>query len=138
MNSEHPQVLLDERCYDPATGKLFGNGCRNCNNQFFPVRDFCPDCLSAETMERFEIPAKGTLYTYTVIHAGPASFGPPYTVGYADVSPQLRLFGRVQTIGGRTPKINEQVAIKLGKIGTEDGRELWGVVFEPAEQEVGK
>lgn len=41
--------------------------------------------------------AGGSLYSFTVVHTGPAQFNPPYAVGYVDMKDGLRLFGQIES-----------------------------------------
>ncbi len=128
------EVLLHEGCYDRETQKLYGNECKPCGQVFFPKRRFCPACLSNDHLEDFQIPDIGTLYSYTVIHTGPARFPAVYAVGYVDTDRKVRLFGHIAAKDGELD-LGQEMKIQLGQIGREADKELLGVVFTPIKTE---
>ncbi len=71
-----------------ASQKVFGTKCRKCGRVFYPPRAECPDCL-VEEIEYVEIPARGTLLTFTAIFVPPAHYG---------VSPPKMPFAKVTQI----------------------------------------
>lgn len=68
-------------------GHLKTTRCRSCGATSFPPRADCADCMSGE-FDWVDISGKGTLHTFTKIHAAPTGFEDlaPYTVGVADLA----------------------------------------------------
>lgn len=60
---------------------LLGARCRACGETFFPKRVFCAAC-SSDAMDEVELPERGTVQTYTVVHQQlPGSaMSPPYAI----------------------------------------------------------
>jgi uncharacterized OB-fold protein len=73
-------------------GKLMGTKCKNCGTTSFPPRADCPKCMSGE-FEWNESSGKGSLHTYTIIHAAPTGFEDmaPYKLGVLDLEDGGRL-----------------------------------------------
>lgn len=73
-------------------GYLMGSRCKSCGFATFPPRADCPKCLGGE-FEFKEWTGKGTILTYTKIHAAPTGFEgmPPYLVGVVDLAEGGRL-----------------------------------------------
>jgi uncharacterized protein len=66
--------------------------CAKCNKASFPPKKICPHCWTEDV--RWEvITTKGTLYSWTRVHAGPAIFEAdlPYSVGIVDLDIGVRL-----------------------------------------------
>jgi uncharacterized protein len=96
----------------------------------FPPRPLCPRCWGPTTT--VELPASGTLYTYTTVHVPSGRADPPYTLGYADLG-TVRVLGQV--VGGE-PRVGAPVtvtAISTGPDGPAGGPGLV-YAFEVARQ----
>jgi uncharacterized OB-fold protein len=66
--------------------------CATCSKASFPPKPICPHCWADEV--RWEvIDTKGTLYSWTRVHAGPAIFESdlPFPVGIVDLDIGIRL-----------------------------------------------
>ncbi len=85
-------------------GALPGTRCNACAHLTFPPRRICIAC-GAQDPEWIELSGAGTLYSATVIHAGPSLYwaGGPYTVGIIDLAEGPRLVTRV--LGALPPPI---------------------------------
>ncbi len=81
-----PAVLTD-------SGQLRGGRCRACAAHSFPRAYVCHQC-HARDIEIIGLPADGILYSWTTVHISP-SFETPYTLGYVDLLPDLRVFAQV-------------------------------------------
>jgi uncharacterized protein len=46
--------------------------------------------------EIVELPGRGTVYSYTVIHPNPRTGSRPFAVGYVDLDGPVRIFGRIE------------------------------------------
>ena len=95
-------------------GKLCGRHCKACNTTFFPPRAECVNCMAPESeMEWVDFSGKGTLLTFTTIHAAPTGFEgkTPYTIGVVDLLEGGRLLAWVED----APEDPEELFQKIGK-----------------------
>lgn len=94
---------------------LRGVRCADCGTVAFPSVTFCRRCLG-ESLEIELITAEGTLYAFTTIHTA----GSPYTVGYIDISEELRVFGHVEStasIGDRLSLASTELPLTFAPAG---------------------
>jgi uncharacterized OB-fold protein len=70
----------------------------------------CPHCWSAD-IEWSDLGTRGTLYSWTRIHAAPAVFSAeaPYAVGIVDLDEGIRLACRLVERDRRPPQIGQVV-----------------------------
>lgn len=70
--------------------------CEACEKATFPPRPVCPHCWSDRVTWR-ALGARGTLYSWTRVHAAPAAFAreAPYAVGIVDLDEGVRLACRL-------------------------------------------
>jgi len=96
-------------------GKLLGGKCRKCGKVHLPPRPLCDDCYSRE-FDWTEIPTKGKLLTYTVIHIAPAQFQSmtPYAVGIVQLENSLKLPGMIRGVPLDQVRIGMDLAIDFG------------------------
>ena len=82
-----------------AEKKLMGVTCAGCKKVIVPPRSLCPHCGSSK-MNWTELPSKGKLVTYTVIHVSPAQFQElsPYAVGIVEFGDGVRLPGMIRNV----------------------------------------
>ena len=75
--------------------------CEDCSRQTFPPKPVCPHCWSTRVAWS-ELSARGTLYSWTRIHAAPTAFAgeSPYAVGIVDLDSGIRLACRLYERGG--------------------------------------
>jgi uncharacterized OB-fold protein len=102
-------------------GKVEGTVCKQCGAKYFPPRSDCAACLSKE-MDWFEVPAKGTLETYTIAYYAPYGFEKdcPYTMGVVNFG-DLKLFARLaQDIKPEDVKVGMDVTVR--PLQYEDGQ----------------
>lgn len=79
-----------------AAGIFRTTRCDTCQKASFPPKPICPHCWS-DAVSWIDLSGRGTLYSATTIHAGPAVFAAnlPYRVGIVDLQEGLRLATRV-------------------------------------------
>ena len=66
--------------------------CNACREVLWPPRSVCPECMS-DDLSWEEMPAVGTVYSFTVQVAGvPAGFEPPLVYALVDFDNGIRLF----------------------------------------------
>lgn len=77
-------------------GRWITTRCLSCSRQTFPPRPVCPHCWSPD-VEWSDLGTRGTLYSWTRIHAAPAVFAgeAPYAVGIVDLEDGIRLACRL-------------------------------------------
>lgn len=70
--------------------------CSACGHLAYPAvygdADRCDSC-GVNGVVRIE--AEGTVYTFTVVHVGAPGIATPYALGYVDLEPDVRVFGRL-------------------------------------------
>lgn len=78
-------------------GKLMAGRCKKCGKIHFPPRQLCDECLSNE-FEWTQIPTRGKLLTYTIIHIAPAQFQAtaPYAIGIIGLDNGLKIPGMIK------------------------------------------
>jgi uncharacterized OB-fold protein len=114
MMASKQTLFLAEQAYrmnKDGSPYLVGGKCRACKHTFFPIREFCPACLSDEFDEN-PLSTKGIIYSCAKVVAPPAGFVGPYVLGYADFSDH-RIFGMIV---GDNPKIGSVVELEIGQI----------------------
>ncbi len=75
---------------------LIGMRCSHCSTKAFPARTVCSCCGAQEGLEPARLSPRGTLYTYTEVHAAPKDFPTPYVLGFVDLEDGVRVFGQVE------------------------------------------
>ena len=93
-----------------AEKKLMGVTCTGCKKVIVPPRSLCPQCGSSD-MNWTELPRKGKLVTYTVIHVSPAQFQElsPYAVGIVEFGEGVRLPGMIRNVKLKDLKIGMEL-----------------------------
>jgi len=93
-----------------AEKKLMGVVCAKCKKVTVPPRSLCPHCGSSD-MNWTELPSKGKLVTYTVIHVSPAQFQElsPYAVGIVEFAEGVRLPGMIRKVKLENLKIGMEL-----------------------------
>jgi uncharacterized OB-fold protein len=74
---------------------LLAARCAACGYLTFPALTCCPRCAHTH-FTAATLPRRGTLYSYTVVHIGPAGTKVPYLAGYVDLDSEMRVFGRLE------------------------------------------
>jgi uncharacterized OB-fold protein len=82
-----------------AEKKLMGVRCAKCNKITVPPRIICSHCGSTD-LSWAQLPNRGRLVTYTVIHVAPPQFEAlaPYAIGVVEFTEGARLPGMVRNI----------------------------------------
>lgn len=75
-----------------SQGKFLTTRCDDCGKFSFPPKPLCPHCWS-KSVHWGELSGQGVLYSYTVVHAAPATFAAdvPYRLCIVDLKEGLRL-----------------------------------------------
>lgn len=110
---------------------LVAGCCRSCGTRMFPKMAVCSSCMS-EDMAEEDLPATGTLYSFTQVHVGPAQWLKPLTVGYVDLPNGVRVFSHLRPTPGLA--IGATVSLTSGKVGVAaDGAPLTTFMFQAEE-----
>ncbi len=93
-------------------GKLMGTKCKQCGEIYFPPRADCLTCID-DKVEWVEFSGKGTLQSYTRIHAAPTGFDDmaPYTLGIVDLEEGGRLIAWLKDIPAEEIEIGMKIKV---------------------------
>jgi uncharacterized OB-fold protein len=107
--SEQAPFTIEQFYKHIHQGKLLGGKCKKCGKVHLPPRPLCDNCFSKE-FEWVELPKRGKLLTYTIIHVAPMQFQEmtPYAVGIVQFEKGVRI-----------PGIIRGTALELIKIGMD-------------------
>jgi uncharacterized OB-fold protein len=135
-----PRVPLKEGYFtipdDPAAiPNVVVSRCRDCGEHFFPRRWVCGKCLS-RVLDTVEVPARGTVYSYTWVHM--PLFGSMrvehmdgYGVGQIDLPEGPRV--QLPLAGKRDEyRVGLQVVGEVEPLREDAGRDLCILRFRPA------
>ncbi len=110
-----------------------GSRCRSCGAHFFPIREACAGCLSAD-LETVKFSTEGTLYTYSVVRQSTPAFEVPYVLGYVDFPEGVRIMGQIGGCEIEDITIGMPMVLSIEPFGQDDdGNTLTGYRFRPAE-----
>lgn len=93
-------------------GKLMGAKCGKCGQLLVPPKPMCPNCLS-KVLRWKELPSRGKLLTYTIIHVAPKQFQSmaPYVVGVVKLEEGAQLPGIIKNVALDAVKVGMSLAI---------------------------
>ena len=83
----------------PPAGGIPGMRCGACGAESAPFQPTCPHCGSDVALEACALPARGRLYSFTVVHVPPAGLeeASPYALGIVELEGGARLSARIET-----------------------------------------
>jgi hypothetical protein len=107
-------------------GKLMGAKCNKCGQVIVPPKPMCPNCLSKD-LRWMELPKRGKLLTYTVIHVSPKQFQSmaPYVVGIVEFEEGAQLPGMVKNVKLDAVKVGMNVTVDFDKETVSDEWPQW-------------
>ncbi|MCL2867879.1 MAG: Zn-ribbon domain-containing OB-fold protein [Candidatus Bathyarchaeota archaeon] len=112
--SNTPETFFSiEQFYQLLTqGKLMAGKCLKCGKIHLPPRPLCDTCYTTQ-FEWTQIPNKGHLLTYTIIHIAPTQFQnlAPYTIGIIELEGGLKLPGIIQDVSQEKLKIGMTLTV---------------------------
>ncbi|MFP3985440.1 MAG: Zn-ribbon domain-containing OB-fold protein [Candidatus Bathyarchaeia archaeon] len=96
--------------------KLMGAKCNQCGQLLVPPKPMCPTCFS-KNLSWKELPKKGKLLTYTVIHVAPKRFQhlTPYAVGIVKLEEDAQLPGIIKNVHPDKLRVGMTLAIGFEK-----------------------
>ncbi|MGD8565321.1 MAG: Zn-ribbon domain-containing OB-fold protein [Candidatus Bathyarchaeota archaeon] len=94
--------------------KLMGSKCKKCGTAHLPPRILCQKCLSKQ-MESVELPQRGKLLTYTIIHVAPTQFQEmtPYAVGIIQLGDGVKVPGIIKHVNPEDINIGMELSVKF-------------------------
>lgn len=97
--------------------------CRACGAVHWPPRSVCPECMS-DDLSWEDMPARGTIYRYTVQVAGvPAGFQPPLVYALVDFDNGIRLFTAIVDCAPEDVAAGSEVEVVVQEVAPDqDGR----------------
>ena len=111
---------------------LVGSECRDCGARVFPPAAVCPQCMS-ESMARVALSRRGTLYSWSVVHAAPRGWTLPYVAGYVDLPEGVRVFAHIVGADPKDLRFDMTVDATVATLGAdEQGRPVESYAFTPA------
>jgi len=114
--------------------RLVGSKCHGCNQVFYPPRYTCIKCGS-EGLDEVELPKRGRVISYTVIHNPPREYeyNSPYIVAYIELENGVRIFSQLTDVDVNEVSIGMEVEATLRKLYEygADGPIVYGIKFRP-------
>lgn len=124
-----PNWRLREQRY-----QLIGNVCVSCGTKYFPPRQVCTTCRGTE-FEPYRFNGKGSLYSFTTLHQGPAGFEEytPYSVGMIKLDEGPTVEAMLTDVNDDELEIGMKMEMVTRKIRAEGERGLliYGYKFRP-------
>lgn len=110
--SEQAPFTIEQFYKYVSQGKLMGGRCKRCGAVHLPPRPVCSKCFSKD-FEWVEIPPKGKLLTYTIIHVAPTRFQSmaPYAVGIIQLENGLKIPGMIRDVAPEKIKIGMNLKV---------------------------
>lgn len=111
---------------------LFGAQCGDCAAKLFPPVEVCPECMS-ENMVRLALSSRGTLYSWSMVHAAPKGWTVPYIAAYVDLPDGVRVFAHIVDADPDRLQIDMAVTLCVRQLGVdEDGAAFTSYAYAPA------
>jgi uncharacterized OB-fold protein len=132
--AEQPPFTIEQFYKYVLQGKLMAGKCKKCGKVHLPPRPLCDNCYSRD-FEWVEIPGKGKLLTYTIIHVAPAQFQSmaPYAVGIVQLGNGLKIPGMISGAALDQIQIGMDLVIDFGTCSTTQQWPQWPrYCFKPA------
>ena len=129
--------MLSEQLDDLSKVNLLGSRCKDCDEVFFVVRNFCEQCQS-RNLSTIELSQKGKLWSHTIVRTSPrppyvfADSFQPFAVGWVSLPEGLRILASLTDcdIDKLRPGMNVELVVKpLYK--DSEGYEVVTYYFKP-------
>jgi len=106
----------------PNRYNLIGTKCLNCGEIFFPPRNICPDCREVGEVENHKLKGRGSIVSYTKVHAPQEGFEDkiPYYICMVELEEGPRVIGQITETCCEDVSIGQEVEVVFRNIG-EDG-----------------
>jgi hypothetical protein len=111
--------LVSDHLFTADAGALRGTKCLECAELSFPTRQICPGC-GRERVTDVALPRRGTVWTFTVVHATPPGYeGPcPYMLGVVELDGALRITSLITADDLDEVRIGDEVWFELVELGS--------------------
>jgi uncharacterized OB-fold protein len=132
--SEQAPFTIDQFYKHIKQGKLLGGKCKKCGKVHLPPRPLCDNCYSKE-FEWIEVPTKGKLLTYTVIHIAPTQFQSmaPYAMGIVQLENGFKMPGMIRDVKPEQIEIGMSLTVDFGTCQATQPWPQWPrYYFKPA------
>ena len=114
--------------------RLIGSACAECATQVFPPTEICPECMS-EDVARLALSARGTLYSWSVVHAAPKGWRLPFVAAYVDLPEGVRVFAHMVDVDPADLVMDMAVEVCMAVLGTdESGAPVESYSFVPVRE----
>ncbi len=112
--SEQASFTIEQFYKHISQGKLMGGKCKKCGKVHLPPRPLCDQCLSKD-FEWVQLPTKGKLITYTIIHVAPPQFQAmtPYAVGIVQLENGLKIPGMIKNAKMEQIKVGMPLTVEF-------------------------
>lgn len=105
---------------DGAGGvRLVGSACAECGSLVFPPTDVCPECMSDDVTRRSLSP-RGTLYSWSVVHAAPKGWRLPFVAAYVDLPEGVRVFAHMVDVDPAKLVMDMPVEVCMAVLGADE------------------
>ncbi len=111
-------------------GKIYGTRCPVCGKKYFPPEAWCSSCGYSGEMDFYDLNREGTLLTFTVIYAKPASFSKfdNYIVGIAHLEKEdLNVLAWIDEKDASNVKVGMKIRLEVRERPT-DGIMIYTIV----------
>ena len=97
---------------------IIASECVDCQKRIFPPTDVCPECLS-ENLTRLRLSRRGTLYSWSVVHAAPKGWSLPFVAAYVDLPEGVRVFAHMVDVDPGSLVMDMPVEVCMAMLGTD-------------------
>jgi uncharacterized OB-fold protein len=119
-----------------AMGKatILASECADCQKRVFPPTDVCPECLS-EDLGRIALSQRGTLYSWSVVHAAPKGWSLPFIAAYVDLPEGVRVFAHMVDVDPADLVMDMAVEVCIARLGVDEtGAPVESYSFVPVKE----
>jgi len=114
---------------------LVATECNACSKRVFPPTDVCPECM-AEDLSNLTLGPRGTLYSWSLVHAAPRGWTLPFVAAYVDMPEGVRVFAHVVGVDPEKLKIDMPVEVCMAVLGKDETNAVVeSYSFKPASEE---
>lgn len=106
-------------CDGAGVVTIVASECADCRKRVFPPTDICPECLS-ENLNRLPLSRRGTLYSWSVVHAAPKGWRLPFIAAYVDLPEGVRVFAHMVDVDPAALVMDMDVEVCMARLGTDE------------------
>jgi len=101
-----------------GTVRIVASECADCGKRVFPPTDVCPECMS-ETVRPLRLGTRGTLYSWSVVHAAPKGWTLPFVAAYVDMPEGVRVFAHMVDVDPKALRMDMPVEVCMAMLGAD-------------------